>query len=271
MPEVSTKPYLVRAIYEWCVDSGFRPFIAVIVDERTQVPREFVRNGEIVLNISGEATNRLQIGNELLEFEARFSGVARHVSIPIDNVRAIFAQENGHGMAFEVAASSAQGHDAPDAGRVGDDAGETEGSAGEGAGEGARRRPAARAQRQDRGASAQRATEDTASGHGNEAADRDEAPRAAGKRAASKRARKTVLREVGASESREDKAQDDADRARAQPPAGKRPRRPAIAAVPRSGDAERGRDQASTERPRGPDDGPGPGTTPGKPRLTRVK
>src|SRR5690606_4746599 len=93
-----------RAIYEWCTDNGYRPFIAVVVDERTQVPREFVRNGEIVLNISAEATNRLHIGNELLEFEARFGGVARHVSIPIDNLSAIFAQENGHGMAFEVAA-----------------------------------------------------------------------------------------------------------------------------------------------------------------------
>ncbi len=265
MPEVSTKPYLVRAIYEWCVDSGFRPFIAVIVDERTQVPREFVRNGEIVLNISGEATNRLHIGNELLEFEARFSGVARHVSIPIDNVRAIFAQENGHGMAFEVPASAAQGHEAPDADRVVDDAGEMGGSAGEGAGESTRGRPAARAPRQGRADAA-------AAASGNEAVDRAEVPRAPGKRTASKRARKTVLREVGANESREDKAQDDADRSQAaRPPAGKRPRRPSIAAVPRSGDAERGRDKASTERPRGPDDDPGPGTTPGKPRLTRVK
>lgn len=102
MSEVSTKPYLIRALYEWCTDSGYRPFIAVVVDARTQVPREFVRNGEIVLNISAAATNRLHIGNELLEFEARFGGVARQVSIPIENVSAIFAQENGHGMAFEV-------------------------------------------------------------------------------------------------------------------------------------------------------------------------
>jgi stringent starvation protein B len=102
MAEISTKPYLVRALYEWCADNGYRPYIAVAVDERTVVPREFVRNGEIVLNISAAATNRLVIGNELLEFEARFSGVARQVSIPIENVSAIFAQENGHGMAFEV-------------------------------------------------------------------------------------------------------------------------------------------------------------------------
>ncbi|MBN9463834.1 MAG: ClpXP protease specificity-enhancing factor, partial [Burkholderiales bacterium] len=102
MAEISTKPYLIRALYEWCADNGYRPYIAVAVDERTVVPREFVRNGEIVLNISAVATNRLTIGNELLEFEARFGGVARQVSIPIENISAIFAQENGHGMAFEV-------------------------------------------------------------------------------------------------------------------------------------------------------------------------
>lgn len=102
MAELSTKPYLIRAIHEWCEDSGFRPYIAVAVDERTVVPREFVRNGEIVLNVSSAATNRLLIGNELIEFEARFSGAVREVSIPIDNVSAIYAQETGHGMAFDV-------------------------------------------------------------------------------------------------------------------------------------------------------------------------
>ena len=115
MAEISTKPYLIRALYEWCADNGYRPYIAVAVDERTLVPREFVRDGEIVLNISAAATNRLSIGNELLEFEARFGGVARQVSIPIENVSAIFAQENGHGMAFEVAKTPAQG-EASDAG-----------------------------------------------------------------------------------------------------------------------------------------------------------
>ena len=102
MAEISTKPYLIRAIYEWCTDSGYRPHIAVVVDEHTVVPREFVRSGEIVLNVSAHATNRLRITNEVIEFEARFGGVARPVSIPIDNVSAIYAQENGHGMAFEV-------------------------------------------------------------------------------------------------------------------------------------------------------------------------
>jgi stringent starvation protein B len=102
MPESSTKPYLIRAIYEWCTDNGYRPYIAVAVDERTQVPTEFVRNGEIVLNVSPDATQRLKLGNELIEFEARFNRVARAVSIPVDNVTAVYAAENGHGMAFDV-------------------------------------------------------------------------------------------------------------------------------------------------------------------------
>ncbi len=102
MAELSTKPYLLRAIYEWCADNGYTPYIAVAVDERTQVPREYVRNGEIVLNVSGTATNRLVIGNERVEFQARFGGVPRELSIPVDQVSAIYARENGHGMAFDV-------------------------------------------------------------------------------------------------------------------------------------------------------------------------
>lgn len=98
----STKPYLLRALYEWCCDSGLTPHIAVVVDAHTQVPREFVRDGQIVFNISADATNRLQIGNELIEFAARFAGVAREIIIPIGNVSAIYARENGAGMAFEV-------------------------------------------------------------------------------------------------------------------------------------------------------------------------
>jgi stringent starvation protein B len=98
----STKPYLIRAIHEWCSDNGFRPYIAVAVDAGTQVPMEFVRGGEIVLNVSAEATHHLVIGNDRIEFEARFNRVARQVSVPIANVSAIYAAENGHGMAFEV-------------------------------------------------------------------------------------------------------------------------------------------------------------------------
>jgi stringent starvation protein B len=98
----STKPYLLRAIHEWCADNGFTPYLAVAVDERTEVPREHVREGEIVLNISVSATNRLALGNDRIEFQARFGGVARSISVPIENVTAIYARETGHGMAFDV-------------------------------------------------------------------------------------------------------------------------------------------------------------------------
>ncbi|WP_374340187.1 ClpXP protease specificity-enhancing factor [Azonexus sp.] len=98
----STKPYLLRALWEWCCDNGFTPYIAVQVDERTRVPREFVRDGQIVLNIGPGATNKLQIGNELIEFQARFGGTARELSVPVEQVSAIYSRENGAGMAFEI-------------------------------------------------------------------------------------------------------------------------------------------------------------------------
>jgi stringent starvation protein B len=100
----STKPYLLRAIWEWCSDNGYTPHIAVQIDQRTSVPREFVRDAQIVLNIGPDATNKLQMGNELIEFQARFGGVARQLSVPVEQVSAIYARENGAGMAFEIAA-----------------------------------------------------------------------------------------------------------------------------------------------------------------------
>jgi stringent starvation protein B len=97
----STKPYLVRAIHQWCCDNGFTPYIAVLVDARTRVPREHVRDGQIVLNVGYEATGQLNIGNDGISFQARFGGVARDLWIPIGNLSAIYARENGAGMAFE--------------------------------------------------------------------------------------------------------------------------------------------------------------------------
>jgi stringent starvation protein B len=97
----STKPYLIRAIHEWCCDNGFTPHIAVLADQNTRVPREFVRDGQIVLNIGYDATGHLNIANEGITFQARFGGVAREISVPIGNVTAIYARENGAGMAFE--------------------------------------------------------------------------------------------------------------------------------------------------------------------------
>jgi len=105
MPDLSTKPYLIRAIYEWCNDSGFTPYVAVAVGEGVRVPPEHVKNGEIVLNVSALATNHLKLGNEAIEFQARFSGVAREVYVPIERVIAVYARENGQGMAFEPSRS----------------------------------------------------------------------------------------------------------------------------------------------------------------------
>jgi stringent starvation protein B len=102
MSESSTKPYLLRAIYEWCTDNGFTPYIAAQVDGRTQVPREFVKGGEIVLNISFTATSGLKMDNDFIHFSARFGGVSRDIVVPVENVAAIYARENGQGMAFDV-------------------------------------------------------------------------------------------------------------------------------------------------------------------------
>ena len=102
MKEIATKPYLLRALFEWCVDNGYTPHLAVKVDSRTQVPAEYVKGGEITLNISPNAVHKLQMGNELIEFSARFGGVARQISFPIANVYALYARETGHGMTFDV-------------------------------------------------------------------------------------------------------------------------------------------------------------------------
>ena len=98
----STRPYLIRALYEWCTDNGFTPYVAVQVDETVQVPREYVKNGEIVLNISYDATSSLKLGNDFIEFKARFAGSAREIMVPVNRVIAIYARENGQGMAFPV-------------------------------------------------------------------------------------------------------------------------------------------------------------------------
>jgi stringent starvation protein B len=96
----STRPYLIRALYEWCTDNGFTPYVAVAVDDSVQVPREYVKDGEIVLNVSFDATSSLKLGNEFIEFKARFAGTPREIMVPVGQVLAIFARENGQGMAF---------------------------------------------------------------------------------------------------------------------------------------------------------------------------
>jgi stringent starvation protein B len=102
LESTSTRPYLIRALYDWCTDNGFTPYVAVLVDDTVQVPREYVKNGEIVLNISFDATSSLKLGNEFIEFKARFAGSAREIMVPVNRVIAIYARENGQGMAFPV-------------------------------------------------------------------------------------------------------------------------------------------------------------------------
>ncbi|HUO43877.1 MAG TPA: ClpXP protease specificity-enhancing factor [Burkholderiales bacterium] len=104
----SSKPYLIRAICEWCGDNGFTPYLAVKVDARTRVPLEYVKNGEIVLNISRDATHRLTVGDDFVQFAARFNGTSRECSIPIAAVAGIFARENGHGIFFSADDAASQ-------------------------------------------------------------------------------------------------------------------------------------------------------------------
>ncbi len=99
-----TRPYLLRALHDWCTDNGFTPYIAVHVDASVQVPMEYVKNHEIVLNVGFEATTGLKLGNEFVEFQARFGGVSRVITVPVDHVVAIYARENGQGMAFPMPA-----------------------------------------------------------------------------------------------------------------------------------------------------------------------
>ncbi len=102
----STRPYLIRALHDWCSDNGFTPYIAVYVDAHVQVPNEYVKNNEIVLNVGFEATTALKLGNEAIEFKARFGGKSREIMVPVDHVIAIYARENGQGMAFPSPANA---------------------------------------------------------------------------------------------------------------------------------------------------------------------
>ncbi|MEZ0307928.1 MAG: ClpXP protease specificity-enhancing factor [Ramlibacter sp.] len=113
LESTSTRPYLIRALYDWCTDNGLTPYVAVLVDDTVQVPREYVKNGEIVLNISFDATSSLKLGNDFIEFKARFAGSAREIMVPVNRVIAIYARENGQGMAFPVPVQATAGEDAP--------------------------------------------------------------------------------------------------------------------------------------------------------------
>jgi stringent starvation protein B len=103
----STRPYLIRALHEWCTENGFTPYVAVFVDASVRVPPEYVKNNEIVLNVGFEATSALRLGNEFIEFKARFGGSSREIMVPVTHVIAIYARENGQGMAFPAPSAEA--------------------------------------------------------------------------------------------------------------------------------------------------------------------
>ena len=113
LESTSTRPYLIRALYDWCTDNGLTPYVAVLVDDTVQVPREYVKNGEIVLNVGFEATSGLKLGNDFIEFKARFGGSSRQIVVPVSHVIAIYARENGQGMAFPVPVPGSTGEEAP--------------------------------------------------------------------------------------------------------------------------------------------------------------
>ncbi len=99
---ISTKPYMLRAMHEWCVDNSLTPYLVVAVNSKTRVPMAYVKDGEIVLNINYGATKDLHIDNTSVVFSARFGGVPQNIYIPMNAVRGIYARENGQGMMFEL-------------------------------------------------------------------------------------------------------------------------------------------------------------------------
>jgi len=115
LAEISTKPYLIRALYQWCADAGYTPQLLVAVDNHTRVPQAFVKDGQIVMNISAGATRNLKLDNDWIQFSARFGGISHEISIPVDRVAAIFARENGQGLHFEpvTAGESTDGPGSP--------------------------------------------------------------------------------------------------------------------------------------------------------------
>jgi stringent starvation protein B len=98
----STKPYLIRALYQWCIDNAFTPYVAVFVDHSVDVPQEYVSQGEIVLNISPSACQAIVIDNESIQFKARFNGVPKEIYLPLTHIMAIYSRENNQGMSFPV-------------------------------------------------------------------------------------------------------------------------------------------------------------------------
>lgn len=113
MSELSTRPYLIRAIYEWCVDNAYTPYLAVKVNAATEVPRAYVKDGEIVLNLGPNAVRDLDMGNDLISCSSRFGGVAHQLFVPVEAVIGIFAKETGQGLVFQAETSDKPAPDTP--------------------------------------------------------------------------------------------------------------------------------------------------------------
>jgi len=115
---LSSKPYLIRALWSWCCDAGFTPYLTLFVDEQCRVPLEYVQDGTLTLNLSPAATGALDIGNEWILLSARFGGVSRELTFPVGAVTGIFARENGAGMefAYEPSVVSAMPTESPNSG-----------------------------------------------------------------------------------------------------------------------------------------------------------
>jgi stringent starvation protein B len=108
--DTTFKPYLIRAVYEWCADQGFSPYLAVAVDSTCKVPMAHVRNSQIVLDISMGATHQLQLGADAITFQARFGGVAQHLFVPMNRVLGLFPEhDQSLGAFFDVTQRAKQG------------------------------------------------------------------------------------------------------------------------------------------------------------------
>ncbi len=96
-----TRPYFLRAVYEWIVDNDCTPFLSVNADyPQVEVPTEYVEDGQIILNAAPSAIVDLQMDNNFVQFSAKFNGVARNISVPVATIIGIYAKENGQGMVF---------------------------------------------------------------------------------------------------------------------------------------------------------------------------
>ena len=97
----SSRPYLIRAIYDWLLDNKLTPYIMIDASVSDVIaPKQFIEDGKIVLNIAQQAVGSLRLGNELVEFDASFSGVITHIKVPVKAIKAVYSYENGRGMIF---------------------------------------------------------------------------------------------------------------------------------------------------------------------------